>query len=199
MDDSSHDFGRDIIPHAVKTGHNVLAYPLPDDGPGGEYWRDVGTIDAYYAANQELLLSNPPLDLYEPGWPVYTYQCQMPPAKFVDHGPEGGCRMVDSMASAGCEVSDSTLIKSLLFSGSKVARNCHLDGVLALPESSVGESCRLKNVLIDNGCHLPAGTVIGENPEEDAENYYRTEGGVVVVNRDMLGEDRYYKPAALYG
>ena len=107
--------------------------------------------------------------------------------------------MVDSMASAGCEVADSTLTNSLLFSGVKVERHCHLDGVLALPESSVGESCRLTKVLIDNGCHLPAGTVIGENPEEDAANFHRTEGGVVVVNRDMLGEDRYYKPAALYG
>lgn len=187
---SSHDFGKDVIPYAVSKGHRVQAYPMPAPG----YWRDVGTLDAYYTANLELVGTDPALDLYDPVWPLYTYQAQLPPAKFTDHGPQSGCLMVDSMASGGCTISDSSVTESLLFSNTTIENDCHLRGVLALPDCTVGTGSRLTKVILDNGCQVPPGTVIGEDPEEDAQNYHLTKGGVVVINRDMLGQARQYLP-----
>ncbi|MCG6872574.1 MAG: glucose-1-phosphate adenylyltransferase [Gammaproteobacteria bacterium] len=194
LSESDHDFGKDIIPNAVATGHRVQAYPF-GGGPGGDYWRDVGTVDAFYGANLELTGSNPPLDLYDPDWPIFTYQPQLPSARFTDHGPSHGCRMIDAIASGGCVITESEVQESILFSNVRIGRGCKLDGVLALPDVSVGEGCRLKRVILDNGCRVPAGTVIGEDAEEDARRFYRTEQGVVVVNRDMLGQEHQYQPA----
>lgn len=196
---SSHDFGKDIIPYAVSAGHKVQAYPMSAGGPGRDYWRDVGTVDSYYTANMELTRANPPLDLYDHEWPIFTYQAQLPSAKFTDHGPSHGCKMVDAIASGGCVITESHVQESLLFSNVKVKSNCHLHGVLALPDCTIGANSRLRKVILDNGCHVPEGTIIGEDPEADAERFYRTEGGVVVVNRRMLGQQRQYQPAnAIY-
>lgn len=192
--DSSHDFGKDIIPHAVDAEHIVQAYPMNASGPGSDYWRDVGTVDTYYNANLELAQPHPPLDLYDPDWPVYTYQAQLPPARFTDHGPSHGCTLVDAIASGGCVISESHIEKSMLFSNVKVDRNCYLNGVLALPNTTIGAGCNLRRVILDNGCILQDGTVIGQDVEEDEKRFYRTQQGVVVVNRDMLGQRLEYKP-----
>jgi glucose-1-phosphate adenylyltransferase len=171
---------------------------LNSPGCGADYWRDVGTIDAYYDANLELTAPEPQLDLYDPNWSIYTYQPQLPPAKFIDHGPGGGCHMNDAMASGGCIVSNSVINDSLLFSNVKIENECRLDGVLVLPECTIGRGSRITHAILDNGCQVPPGTVIGENPDLDAGLYHRTEGGVVVVNRAMLGQERQYQPSMVF-
>ncbi|MGI9303294.1 MAG: glucose-1-phosphate adenylyltransferase [Gammaproteobacteria bacterium] len=193
--ESRHDFGRDIIPHAIAQGHRVQAYPFDDQVTGSNaYWRDVGTIDAYYKANMELLGPSPVMDLYGPHWRIRTYQEQLPPAKFIgfedDHYGIAG----NTMVSGGCVIRESHIERSLLFSNVRVGAHCELSGVLALPRCEIGKGARLRRVLLDNGCKVPPGTVIGENPEEDAERYYCTPEGVVVVNREMLGQARRYLP-----
>ena len=196
LPDSSHDFGKDIIPYAVDADYRVTAYPMSSGGPGRDYWRDVGTVDAYYEANLELTQADPPLDLYDRDWPIYTYQPQLPSAKFTDHGPSNGCKMLNAIASGGCVINDSLIERSMLFSNVNVGRKCELHGALVLPDCSIGENCRLSKVILDNGCHVPDGTVIGENAKLDADRFYRSEQGVVVVNRGMLGQQRQYLPTS---
>jgi glucose-1-phosphate adenylyltransferase len=193
--ESSHDFGKDVIPHAVENDHRVHTYAFADQSTIDDvYWRDVGTIDAYYKANMELIGASPQLNLYDPHWRIWTYQEQLPPASFVgfDHGTSNFA--VNSMVSGGCVIQESTLEQSLLFSGVKVSPGCRLSEVLALPECTIGEKSRLSRVLLDNGCHVPAGSVIGEDAAEDARRFHRTREGVVVVNREMLGQGREYLP-----
>ena len=193
---SSHDFGRDIIPRALAAGDLLLAHRLENPHEGRPpYWRDVGTIDAYYKANMELISDHPPLDLYDPSWFTLTYQAQLPPAHFVDGGDNHSVE--DAMISGGCVVIESSLKRSVLFSNVKVHEGCHLDGVLALPGCEIGAGSRLKNVILDNQCHVPPGTVIGEDPARDAQTYTVTEGGVVVVNRRMLGQGDSYIPGVV--
>jgi glucose-1-phosphate adenylyltransferase len=192
--ESSHDFGKDIIPKALAAGDRVLAVPLRSAAPDAPYWRDVGTLDSYYQANIELLLDKPPLNLFASDWPIYTNLVQMPPTKFTDHGAAAGCRVRDSIVDTGSVVSDSEIVESVLFHACRVERGCRLDRSLVLPECRIGRDCRLTRTLLDNGCELPAGTVIGEDPKADAERFHVTPGGVVVVNREMLGQPREYRP-----
>jgi glucose-1-phosphate adenylyltransferase len=191
---SSHDFGKDIIPFAVDAGDKLQAFALGAQGLNADYWRDVGTVDAYYTANTELVDANPPLDIYSSEWPIFTYQAQLPPAKFNDQGPDKTCLMVDSMVSGGCLIYDSSIRRSLLFSNTRVGASCSLNGVLALPDCYIGEGSRLSRVILDNGCVVPPNTIIGEDPAADEERFYRSPGGVVVVNRSMLGQERQYLP-----
>ena len=196
--DSSHDFGRDIIPKALAVGDHVQAHPFVNPQPvRPPYWRDVGTIDAYYQANLELISTAPPMDLYDPSWPTLTYQPQLPPAHFVGGGDSHGIE--DSMVSGGCVVGQSRLRNSILFSNVKVQPGCHLDGVLALPGCEVGTGVRLRNTILDNECKVPDGTVIGEDPALDGQRYAITEGGVVVVNRRLLGQSNGYIPDIISG
>jgi len=193
--DSNHDFGMDIIPNAVANNHRVFAYSFGEQVVARHaYWRDVGTIDAYFEANMEILKPEPELDLYGSDWRIRTYQEQLPPAKFIGFDDQGSS-MGTSMVSGGCVIHQSSLDNSLLFSNVHVGRNCQLKNVLALPDSVIGENVRLNRVIIDNGCHVPDGTVIGEDAEADARLYHRTSSGVVVVNREMLGQERAYIPA----
>ena len=192
--DSSHDFGKDIIPNALARGHRLVAYPFDQQVLESKaYWRDVGTLDAYFEANMEVLQPEPALDLYGMDWRIRTYQEQLPPAKFIASAT-GSSNMGTSMVSGGCVINQSHLDNSMLFSNVYVGANCVLKDVLALPDSRIEDNVRLKRVLLDNGCHVPAGTVIGEDPEEDARRFHRTAGGVVVVNRDMLGQEHKYIP-----
>lgn len=192
MPDSSHDFGNDIIPNALVKGHRLFAYPFDQQMLECKaYWRDVGTIDAYFEANMEVLQPEPALDLYGMEWRIRTYQEQFPPAKFIGTATDRSI-MGTSMVSGGCVINQSRLENSMLFSNVHVGENCVLEDVLALPDCLIEDNVRLKRVLLDNGCHVPAGTVIGEDPEEDARRYHRTPGGVVVVNRDMLGQEHRY-------
>jgi len=158
------------------------------------YWRDVGTIDSYYQANIELTGAEPALDLYDPRWPIWTYQAQLPPAKFIGAGVPDTHSISGSMVSGGCVIDSSQLTRALLFSNVKVASGCVLTGALVLPNCIIGSDCRLSKVILDNGCEVPAGTVIGEDPADDAQRYHRTSDGIVVANRRMFGQDREYRP-----
>lgn len=193
---SSHDFGKDVIPYALSEGHQVQAHRFTDASEkGGSYWRDVGAIDAYFQANMEIVSPDPPLDIYDPSWPIMTYQPQLPPARFVGDGRR--CDVTNSMVSGGCVINESNLDKSLLFSNVKVQSGCRLRGVLALPGCEIGAGTRLTNVILDNQCQIPDGTVIGEDPALDAERFLVTQGGVTVVNREMLGQGSHYAPGIL--
>jgi glucose-1-phosphate adenylyltransferase len=143
----------------------------------------------------EIVSPDPPLDIYDPSWPIMTYQPQLPPARFVGDGRR--CDVTNSMVSGGCVINESNLDKSLLFSNVKVQSGCRLRGVLALPGCEIGAGTRLTNVILDNQCQIPDGTVIGEDPALDAERFLVTQGGVTVVNREMLGQGSHYAPGIL--
>ena len=187
---SNHDFGRDIVPKAVRNGEAVAHYfsqscvtSDPDHEP---YWRDVGTIDAYWEANIDLTAVEPLLDMYDRAWPILTYQEQLPPAKFVFN--EEGRRGValDTLVSGGCIISGSTVERSLLFSQCRVNSYSKLREAVLLPEVTVGRHARLTRVVIDHGCQIPEGMVIGEDPVADAKRFERTDKGITLVTRNML-------------
>ncbi len=188
---SSHDCGNDLIPFALANGHHIQAYPFRTSASNGAgYWRDIGTIDAYYEASLEVLSAEPPIDIYDRNWPIRTYQPQLPAARFVGAGQR--CRVEDAMVSGGCVIDKSSLDHSLLYSNVKVGEGCDLQGVLALPGCEIGAGCRLKGVILDNGCVVPEGTVIGEDSRVDMQRFDVSERGVVVVNRKMLGQGTGY-------
>jgi len=192
---SSHDFGHDLIPYAINQGHKVRAYTFRNPASGAEsYWRDVGTIDAYYQANMELLAPEPPLNLADSEWPVLTYQQQLPPARFIGNRSEN--QLVNVLVSGGCIVDRSSLTNSLLFSSVKVNRGCNISDSLLLPECEVGAGSRLHRVILDNGCKLPPGSVIGEDPEQDRKRFNVSDTGVVIVTRMMLGGKSGLQPQA---
>jgi len=189
---SSHDFGKDIIPSVIDK-YVVNAYPFLDLQSGEQsYWRDVGTIDAYWAANMELVNVEPDLNLYDKTWPIWTYQTQTPPAKFVFDDDERRGQAVDSMVSGGCIVSGSRIKHSLLFSNVRVNSFCLVKDSIVLPDVEIGRNCRITKAIIEQGCKIPEGTVIGENREEDAKKFYISEGGVVLVTPDMLDQKLHY-------
>ncbi|MDX9741812.1 MAG: glucose-1-phosphate adenylyltransferase [Gammaproteobacteria bacterium] len=186
---SSHDFGKDIIPAAIER-YRVHAYPFRDpQGGGPAYWRDVGTVDAFWEANMELIGVTPELNLYDDDWPIWTYQSQLPPAKFIfnDEGRRG--MAVDSMVSGGCIVSGAVVMHSLLFSNVHVRSYSQVEDCVVLPDVEIGERCRLLRVVVDKGCRIPDGTVIGYDREQDARRFYVSENGIVVVTPEMLGQD----------
>ena len=190
---STHDFGKDIIPEGIRRGDNFHAHtfrnPTNEDPP---YWRDVGTIDGYYSANIELLKSDPPINLYDADWSTVTHQRQLPPALF--NCPNVGANVQSSMISGGCVLGNSQVRKSILFSEVYVENSCELDGVLALAGCRIGANSNLRNVILDNGCIIPEGTTVGYDLRSDAANYHVTEGGTVVINREMLGQSVRYNP-----
>lgn len=189
IEDSNHDFGRDLVPRLIGR-HRAIAYPFRDvQTKEQSYWRDVGTVDAFWGANMELVGVDPELNLYDEHWPIWTYQDQSPPAKFVfdDEGRRG--MAVDSMIADGCIISGGYVNHSLLFSGVQVHSYVQLRDAVVLPSVDIGRYCRLHKVIIDRACVIPPGTVIGEDPEEDARRFHRTEQGVVLVSREMLGQE----------
>ncbi len=189
---SGHDFGKDIIPAVIRK-YRVVAYPFRDEESGGQaYWRDVGTVDAFWKANLELIGITPELNLYDEQWPIWTYQEQLPPAKFIFDEDDRRGMALDSMVSGGCIISGATVRDSLLFSNVKVHSYALLQHAVVLPDVDIGESCRIRRAVIDKGCRIPPSTVIGENPEEDAQRYYLTPGGVVLVTPEMLGQELHY-------
>ena len=197
--DTTHDFGKDVIPGGLQNGDHLQAFRFSNPA-GGEntYWRDVGTLDAYYQANMELLWEKPPIDIYDSNWPVITYQPQLPPASFTGHSSI--CHVANSMVSGGCVIKESRLETSILYSNCKVGTNSQLKGVLALPGCTIGKNVTLRNVLIDNQCNITDGTSIGLNHEVDRQaGFHVTEGGIVVVNRKMLGQGGRYLPGIIVG
>jgi len=189
-DASSHDFGKDIIPRVVNEGRAV-AHPfsmscIPSPNGSGGYWRDVGTVDAFWSANLDLASISPELNIYDADWPIWTHQQQLPPAKFV-HDRAGNHGMaVNVLVSGGCIVSGSHVALSVLFSNVRIHSFCHIDQAVILPNTVIGMGCRLTKVVIDRGCTVPPGTVIGEDAELDAQRFFRSAGGVVLVTCDML-------------
>ena len=188
--DSEHDFGKNLIPKAVSEGQ-ALAHPfsmsaIANPPYSRAYWRDVGTVDAYWAANLDLASTTPELNMYDNDWPIWTYQEQLPPAKFV-HDEPGRCgQAIDSLVSGGCIVSGATVRNSVLFSNVLVRSFSEINQAVVLPDVQIGRGCRLSKVVIDRRCRLPDGLVIGEDPELDAQRFFRTDNGVVLVTRRMI-------------
>ncbi|MET3603387.1 glucose-1-phosphate adenylyltransferase [Sphaerotilus sulfidivorans] len=188
--DSEHDFGKNLIPKAVSEGQ-ALAHPfsmsaIANPPYSRAYWRDVGTVDAYWAANLDLASTTPELNMYDRDWPIWTYQEQLPPAKFV-HDEPGRCgQAIDSLVSGGCIVSGATVRSSVLFSNVLVRSFSEINQAVVLPDVQIGRGCRLSKVVIDRRCRLPDGLVIGEDPELDAQRFFRTDNGVVLVTRRMI-------------
>jgi len=186
---STHDFGKDIIPAAVRAG-KAVAHPYDMSCVGAKpgalpYWRDVGTIDAYWDANIDLTATDPELNLYDTRWPIWTHQPQLPPAKFVHNQEDRRGMAVESLVSGGCIVSGA-VFRTVLFSSVRVHSYSRVHWSVLLPGVQVGRGARLTKVVVDRGCHIPDGMVIGENAEDDARRFYRSEGGVTLVTRPML-------------
>jgi glucose-1-phosphate adenylyltransferase len=189
---SSHDFGKDLIPHMIKKYH-VFAQNFEQScvGMGDDnvpYWRDVGTIDSYWEANMELTKVVPDLNMYDQDWPIWTHQEQLPPAKFVfdEDGRRG--MAVDSLVSGGCIVSGSVVRRSLLFSDVRVNGYCTIEDSVLLPNVDVCRDVTLKRAIVDKNCKIPEGLVVGVNPEEDRKRFHVTPNGVTLITPEMLGQ-----------
>jgi len=189
VDSSTHDFGKDIIPNVI-SNYRVVSHLFRENDTGEQaYWRDVGTVDAFWKTNQELIGVTPELNLYDASWPIWTYQEQLPPAKFIfdDDGRRG--MAVDSMISGGCIISGAVIRHTLIFSNVRVNSYSEIEDTVVLPNVVIERSCRIKKAVIDDGCIVPEGTVIGEDPIADAARFHVTENGVVLVSPDMLGQE----------
>jgi len=187
---SSHDFGKDVIPVAVREGQ-AQAHPfsmscVSTSTQAKPYWRDVGTLDAFWEANLDLASVTPELDIYDNDWPIWTNQRQLPPAKFVQDAQGKHGLAINTMVSGGCIVSGSNVSNSVLFSSVRVHSYCHIDQAVLLPNTTIGRGCRISKVVVDRGCTLPEGLVIGDDPELDARRFERTSNGVVLVTQSML-------------
>jgi glucose-1-phosphate adenylyltransferase len=186
--DSNHDFGKDIIPGAIGR-LPVLAYSFQDAHRTGQgYWRDVGTVDAYWQANMELIEVAPELNLYDTDWPIWTYQEQLPPAKFVFDDPDRRGIAVNSMVSGGCIVAGSTLKRSLAVSNVTTEIHSLVDESVLLPNVRVGRNCKIRRAIIDKGCQIPDASVIGFDHEYDLKRFHLSPGGIVLVTPEMLGQ-----------
>jgi len=186
--DSTRDFGRDVIPSAIAEDH-VTAFPFADARTGAQpYWRDVGTVDAFFEANLELIGRDPELNIYDQQWPIWTYQAQLPPAKFIDTGGRSG-RALDSMVSGGNIIEGAEVRHSLLFSQVVVRPGAEVSDAVILPDVVVGEGCRIRRCVIDEGCRIPPGTIIGEDNEADRQRFFVSPTGVVLVTAEMLGQE----------
>ncbi|MDX8397975.1 MAG: glucose-1-phosphate adenylyltransferase [Mariprofundaceae bacterium] len=186
---STHDFGHDLIPHAIENA-NAFAFPFVNANTGGpSYWRDVGTIDAYWEANINLAGLEPELDMYDKDWPIWTEQEQLAPAKFVFDDDERRGMAVDSLISGGCLITGSTVRGSVLFSNVRVHSYSQVDESVVLPDVEIRRNCRIKKCVIDKGTIIPEGTIIGENAEDDAKRFEISENGVVLVTAEMMGQN----------
>ncbi|KAA6184610.1 glucose-1-phosphate adenylyltransferase [Thiohalocapsa marina] len=186
---SAHDFGKDLIPLLV-AGSRVMAYPFRDPLTGEQsYWRDVGTLDAFWEANLELIGVTPPLNLYDNSWPIWTYQEQLPPAKFVFDEDDRRGMAVDSMVSGGCIVSGAMVRHSLVFSSVRVNSYASVTDSVLLPNVQIGRHCRVRRAIVDRWCTLEEGARIGYDPDADRAAGYRvTASGITLVTPDMLGQ-----------
>jgi glucose-1-phosphate adenylyltransferase len=188
---SNHDFGQDIIPHMIKK-YRVYAHRFTDScvgaSNGNYYWRDVGTVDAYWEANMELTKVVPELNLYDRNWPIWTYQEQLPPAKFVFDNQERCGMATDSLVSGGCIISGAKIKNSVLFSDVRVNSYSSVEDAVILPKVDIGRYVTLKRVVIDKGSRIPDGMEIGVNPEQDRKRFYVSENGITLVTPDMLGQ-----------
>jgi len=186
---STHDFGKDIIPYAIENA-NVFSFRFMNANTGAPgYWRDVGTIDAYWEANVDLANINPELNLYDKNWPIWTNQEQLPPAKFAFDDEDRRGMAVDTMLSGGCLITGATVRHSVLFSNVRIHSFSEVEDSVVLPDVEIRRGCRIKRCVIDKGARVPEDTVIGEDPIEDAKRFYVSENGIVLVTPEMLGQN----------
>lgn len=184
--ETQHDFGKNIIPELVST-RKVIAHQFRDrqfDRPA--YWRDVGTLDAFWQANLELIGVVPPLNLYDKAWPIRTFASQSPPAKFVFDTAERCGVATNSMISDGCIISGAKISNSLLHTNVIANEGTTISDSVVLPDCVIGEHCRISRAILDRHCVIPSGTVIGDNAQEDARRFKVSKGGVVLVTPGML-------------
>ena len=184
---SAHDFGKDILPKAISGNLQVFAYPFQDVKTRAQsYWRDVGTIDAYYDASLELVHVKPELNIYDQDWPIWTYQVQQPPAKFIldEDGRRGVA--INSMVSGGCIISGAVVRESLLFSDVRIDEGSSIQSSVILPHVEIGRGCVIRGAILDEGCEIPDGMTIGMDRASDATRFHVTDKGVVLVTADML-------------
>ncbi|MDX8406725.1 MAG: glucose-1-phosphate adenylyltransferase [Mariprofundus sp.] len=188
-ENSTHDFGHDLIPHAIEHA-NAFAFPfMAGNTSASGYWRDVGTIDAYWEANINLCDIDPELNLYDKNWPIWTHQEQLPPAKFAFDDDDRRGHATDSLISGGCLVTGSTIRHSLLFSSVRVHSYSVVEDSVILPDVEIQQNCRISRCVIDKGTVIPEGTVIGEDPIEDARRFHVSENGIVLVTPEMVGQN----------
>src|SRR3989442_4788861 len=182
---TTHDFGKDIIPALIHQSP-VFSYRFYDENKkAAKYWRDIGTLDAYFEANMDLCRVNPEFNLYDPEWPLRTYQPQAPPAKFVFAEAGRRCgQALDSLISPGCIVSGSTVYGSVLCPNVRVHSFCHIEGCILMPGVRVGRHARIRRAIIDRDVLIPRGALIGHDTEEDRQRHTVTDSGVVVVTTD---------------
>jgi glucose-1-phosphate adenylyltransferase len=189
---STHDFGHDIIPYLISR-YRVYAHRFEDSCVGerdtAPYWRDVGTVDAYWEANLEMTKVVPDLNVYDKNWPIWTYQEQLPPAKFVFDDEDRRGKAIDSLVSGGCIISGAAVRRSVLFSDVYVNCGSQIEDSVILPKVTVGENVILKRVIVDRGCEIPDGLQVGLNPEEDRKRFYISEKGIVLITPEMLGQN----------
>jgi glucose-1-phosphate adenylyltransferase len=186
--ESTHDFGRNIVPGAIGRC-NVFAYSfLATSGEAQGYWRDVGTVDSYWQANMELIEVEPELNLYDQDWPIWTYQEQLPPAKFVFDDPDRRGAALNSMVAGGCIVAGATIRRSVLFPNVHVEPHSDVDESVVLPDVRIGKSCRIRRTVLDKGCVVRDGFVIGYDRERDSRLFHVSAGGITLVTPDMLGQ-----------
>jgi len=186
---SAHDFGRNIIPSVIRD-YRIYAYAFRDAETGEQaYWRDVGTLQAFWEANMELVSVSPQLNLYDKTWPVLTHQAQLPPAKSVFDDATRRGEAINSMVSGGCIVSGAHVANTLLFSRVTVNSYSSVTDSVVLPDVEIGENCRIHRAIIDRGAKIPDGTIVGEDPEADRARGFRvTKTGITLVTPDMLGQ-----------
>lgn len=194
--ESSHDFGKDVIPHLVPR-YRVFAHRFSESCVGGRpdtppYWRDVGTIDAYWDANMELAKVTPDLNLYDEKWPIWTYQEQLPPAKFVFDDDDRRGLALDSMVSGGCIISGATVRRSVLFSDVRVNSYSEVEDSVILPGVDIGRYVSVRRAVVDKGCRIPDGMLIGHDRAEDEKRFYVTEKGITLVTPSMLGQSIHH-------
>ncbi|MBA2658569.1 MAG: glucose-1-phosphate adenylyltransferase [Nitrosospira sp.] len=192
---SSHDFGKDLIPYLVPR-HRVFAHRFHDScvnmASGVPYWRDVGTVDAYWEANLDLTHVTPDLNLYDEDWPIWTHQEQLPPAKFVFDDDDRRGQALDSMVSGGCIISGSTVRRSLLFSNVQVRSYSSIEDSVILPNADIGRNVRLKRVIVDKNCIIPPGLMAGFDRVEDQKRFYVTENGITLITPEMLQQKIHF-------
>jgi glucose-1-phosphate adenylyltransferase len=192
---SSHDFGKDIIPYLVPR-YRVYAHRFVDSCVGMAaqvpYWRDVGTVDSFWEANMELTRVDPDLNLYDKDWPIWTYQEQLPPAKFVFDDDDRRGQAIDSLVSGGCIISGATLRRSLLFSDVRVDDYALLEDTVVLPSAKIGARAKLRRAVIDKRCQIPEGLEVGFDAAKDRTRFHVTSRGITLVTPEMLGQDIHH-------
>jgi len=190
--ESDHDFGKDIIPASIADS-KAIAYPFIDEHGDPAYWRDVGTLESYWKANMELCDIEPPLNLYQRDWPIWTYQSQSPPAKFAfdDDGRRG--MAVDSLIAGGCIVSGAEVRRSVIFFNTHVETGSYIEDSVILPKVTIGKNCTIKRTIIDKGTLIPDGFEAGVDLEKDRERFLVTDEGIVLVTPGMLGQRLHFE------